>query len=71
MFNEALNMQINSSLQHITYNQIVKYSKLFNINFDNIKIITIVRNPYERIMSDLFFFKLITIDATKETVFNK
>ena len=64
------NMKINSSLQHITYNQIVEYSKIFHINFDNIKIITIVRNPYERIMSDLFFFKLITIDATKETVFD-
>jgi len=62
------NIEINSSLQHITYNQLVKYSKIFNIDFDNIKIITIVRNPYERIMSDLFFFKLITIDTTKETV---
>jgi len=62
------NININSSLQHITYNQIVEHSKIFNINFHNIKIITIVRNPYERIMSDLFFFKLITIDTTKETV---
>jgi len=64
------NMKINSSLHHITYNQIVEYSKIFNINFDNIKIITVVRNPYERIMSDLFYFKLITIDSTKETVVN-
>ena len=64
------NMKINSSLQHITYNQIVEYSKVFNINFDNIKIITVVRNPYERIVSDLFFFELITIDTTKKEVFN-
>jgi hypothetical protein len=64
------NIEINSSLQHITYNQLVKYSKIFNIDFDNIKIITIVRNPYERIMSDLFFFNLIPINATKETVFD-
>jgi hypothetical protein len=64
------NIKINSSLQHITYNQIVEYSEIFNINFDNIKIITIVRNPYERIMSDLFFCNLITIDSTKETVFD-
>ena len=63
-------MKINSSLHHITYNQIVEYSKIFNINFDNIKIITVVRNPYERIISDLFYFKLITIDSTKETVVN-
>ena len=63
---------IKSSLQHITYNQIVQYSKLklLNIDFNNIKIFTIVRNPYERIMSDLFYLKLITIDTTKEIVFD-
>ena len=49
------NMKINSSLQHLTYNQIVENRKVLNIHFDNIKIITIVRNPYERIISDLFF----------------
>ena len=64
------NIEINSSLQHITYTQLVKYSKIFNINFNNIKIITIVRNPYERFVSDLFFLKLITTDKTKEEVFN-
>jgi hypothetical protein len=64
------NIKINSSLQHITYNQIVEHSKIFNINFDNIKIITVVRNPYERIISDLFYNKLITIDTTKETIVN-
>lgn len=62
------NIEINSSLQHITYNQIVKYSKIFNIDFDNIKIITIVRNPYERLVSDLFFLSLITSESTKEAV---
>ena len=64
------NIKIKSSLQHITYNQIVKYSKILNIDFDNIKIITIVRNPYERFVSDLFYFSLITTDSTKETVFD-
>jgi len=64
------NIEINSTLQHITYNQIVKYSKIFNINFNNIKIITIVRNPYERLVSDLFFLSLITTDSTKEEVFD-
>ena len=68
LLNEQL--KINSSLQHITYNQIVEYSNIFNINFDNINIITIVRNPYERIISDLFFFKLMTIDNTCEEVFD-
>ena len=64
------NLKINSSLQHITFNQIVEYSKIFNIDFDNIKIITIVRNPYDRIISDLFWFKLITTDMSKEEVFD-
>jgi len=63
-------MNINSSLQHITYTQMVENNKVFNINFDNIKIITIVRNPYERIISDLFYFNLIIIKTTKEKVFN-
>jgi hypothetical protein len=64
------NIEINSSLQHMTYNEIVKYSKIFNIDFDNIKIITIVRNPYQRIVSDLFYFKLIALNNTKEEVFD-
>lgn len=64
------NMKINSSLQHLTYNQIVENRKVLNIHFDNIKIITIVRNPYERIVSDLFFYHLITKDTSKETVFD-
>jgi len=63
------NIIINSSLQHITYEQIYEYNKEFNIDFNNIKIITIVRNPYERIISDLFFNLLITINTTKEEVY--
>jgi len=64
------NININSSLQHITYNQIVKYSKVFNIDFNNIKIITIVRNPYERIISDLFHYSKINVNTSKEEVFD-
>jgi hypothetical protein len=69
-FSNNESFEINSSLQHMTYYKIVKYSKIFNIDFDNIKIITIVRNPYERIVSDLFWLSLITPDSTKEEVFN-
>ena len=64
------NIVIKSSLQHVTYRQIIKYSEIFNIDFDNIKIITAVRNPYERLVSDLFFFKLIGVNSTKEEVFD-
>lgn len=62
------NMQINSSLQHLTYTQIIKYNDVFNIDFNNIKIITIVRNPYERIISDLFWFKKIYTHTSTEHV---
>ena len=64
------NIVINSSLQHVTYQTILKYKNEFNINFNNIKIITIVRNPYDRIISDLFFLYKITINTSKEEVFN-
>ena len=61
---------IKSSLQHMLYTQIIKYNDVFNIDFNNIKILTIARNPYERIVSDLFWFKEINVNTTKEEVFN-
>ena len=70
-YDKKLMPDINSSLQHITYNQMVQYSKVLNIDFDNIKIFTIVRNPYERVVSDLFFNKMININSNKIEVFNK
>jgi hypothetical protein len=58
------------SLQHQTYDTIYKYRDILNVNFDNKLIIfTIVRNPYTRIMSDLFHLKLIKKDSLKEEVF--
>jgi len=68
--NNLKNIKINSSLQHITYKKIVEYNKEFDINYNNIKIITIVRNPYERIISDLFYFSEINVNFSKEDVFN-
>jgi len=59
----------NSTLQHLTYNQIIKYSDFFNIDFNNLNIITIVRNPYERIISDLFYRDLIKVDSSKEETY--
>ena len=61
---------MNSSLQHMTYNQLIEYNKIFNIDFNNIKIITVVRNPYERIISDLFWYKKINKNTSKEQVFD-
>ena len=64
------NMMITSTLQHIIYNQMVKYNNIFNIDFNNIKIITIVRNPYERIISDLFFYSKIDVNTSKNEVYD-
>ena len=43
------------SLQHRTLDYILSNKKQFRINLINTEIITIVRNPYNRIMSELFF----------------
>jgi hypothetical protein len=63
-------IQIKSSLQHMIYKTIVQYKNELEINFNNLQIITIVRNPYERSISDLFWFKLININSSKEEVYN-
>lgn len=64
------------SLQHQFYSTIFKYNKLCNINFDNkLKVISIVRNPYDRIISDLFWFtklgmyNFINKESTPENVY--
>ncbi len=64
------NIILKSSMQHMTYRLILKYKKVFNIDFSNIKIITSVRNPYERIISDLFFLQKITINNSEKEVFD-
>jgi hypothetical protein len=44
---------------------------ILNVKFtDDIKIISIVRNPYNRIVSDLFYFKLIQKTSSQEDVYN-
>uniref|UniRef100_A0A6C0HU54 Sulfotransferase domain-containing protein n=1 Tax=viral metagenome TaxID=1070528 RepID=A0A6C0HU54_9ZZZZ len=54
-----------SSLQHLTYLDLVKH-KL--VDFTDKKIITIVRNPYERIVSDLFWYRKIKKNTSSEDV---
>ena len=72
MFINKLNtdITIDSTLQHMTYQTIIKYKDYFKIDFNNLEIITIVRNPYERLISDLFFLKKIKINSSKEEVYN-
>jgi len=50
----------NQSLQHLTYMQIYYNRHILSVPIDDtLKIITIVRNPYHRVISDLFFFRYI------------
>mgnify|MGYP005994488069 CR=1 FL=1 len=63
-------LQMNS-LQHQTYTTIYKYREILEVDFSSsLKVITIVRNPYDRIISDLFHFHLINTDDTCESIFN-
>lgn len=57
------------SLQHQTYNTLYKYKDKCGIKFDNIKIISFVRNPYDRTISDLLWYKLININTHKNEVY--
>ena len=61
-------VKFNSSFQHLTYNTIMKHKVLFNIDETNLQILTVVRNPYDRIISDLFFFKKIKTNSSPEEV---
>jgi len=55
------------NLHHLNYQMLYKYKDQLDITFDNI--ITIVRNPYDRIISDLFYLYLIKKPVTPEEVF--
>ena len=60
------------SLQHQTFCTIFKYRKILHVHFNKeLKIITIVRNPYDRIISDLLHFHLIKRNDNPTNVFNK
>lgn len=67
--NRNLYKNITSTLQHLTYDQIKQNNNIFMVDFNLIDIITIVRNPYERLVSDLFYHKLINIETSKEEVY--
>ena len=57
------------SLQHYTYNELYDMREILNIDFtDDLKLFTIVRNPYYRLLSDLFFLGLVKHDTDKTEV---
>lgn len=59
------------SLQHQFYSTLYKYKNKININFEKIKVFSIVRNPYNKIMSDLFWLKLINKKSSPNEIYEK
>jgi hypothetical protein len=72
-YNDTLIYPYNKiSLQHQTYKTLYYYKNLLNVDFNNdLQIITIVRNPYTKSISELFWRKLINTNSTKEEVYEK
>lgn len=60
----------NVSPQHLSYSLFLKHKERLNMNFDNIKVFSVVRNPYDRIISDLFWYRLIRGDFNKDQVYD-
>jgi hypothetical protein len=62
----------NHSLQHTSYNEIFSSkNNYFNIKFNNLKIIALVRSPYSRIISSLFYFNLIDFESCNKSQIEK
>lgn len=60
----------NSSLQHQSLRTLKRYKKLLPFSFDDkLRIISIVRNPYTRIVSALLWNKLISKQSSKDDVY--
>lgn len=58
------------SLQHQFYTTLYHYRDLCRIDFDKVKIFSVVRNPYDRIISDLIHERLITRSTSADCVYN-
>jgi hypothetical protein len=61
--------KFNISLQHLSLQDIHDNQDIFNINIFTCKIFTIVRNPYNKVISGLFHKKLITPLSNCDEVF--
>ena len=62
---------MNISLQHQVYGVLEKYSKLCGIRMDNeLRIISVLRNPYNKVISDLLYINWITKESTQDDVYN-
>ena len=59
----------NVSLQHQSLNYLLQNAEQFHINIINMTIITIVRNPYHRIISELFYSNIINMTMKPDTIY--
>lgn len=59
-----------ASLQHQFYQTIYNYKKTLTVDFENVKTFSVVRNPYDRIISDMLWLKLIKLNFTADQVFS-
>ena len=62
------------TLQHYSYNQIMDQKEkevmpFSAIDLSGLQILTAVRNPYDRVVSDMFFFRLISSQTSPEHFF--
>ena len=57
------------SLQHQTLLNIINNNNIFKVDFNNLDIITVIRNPYNRLLSDLFFFNLIEKNTGTDKIY--
>ena len=58
------------SLQHQFYHTLIKHKTKCRLRTENLKCYTMVRNPYERVIEDLFHFRLIKQRSNKQQVLN-
>jgi len=59
------------SLQHQPYQTVYKYRELLGIEFiDKLKKLAFVRNPYDRIVSDIFWLKFNTKTDSQEEIYD-
>jgi hypothetical protein len=57
------------SFQHLEYTTIKSNKDYFLIDFEKLTVMTCVRNPYTRLLSDLFYFKLITETTPPDIIY--
>ena len=61
----------NHTPQHCTFQELYDKKEYLELDIDNIMIIAAVRNPYHRIISDMFFFHILELTDTPDIVERK